>query len=117
MVTQLKLGEIAVDVVFEGHQERPSQRLSADRPGAHFRPVAHEPRHHPRLRDFQAGLDQAAADEAARAGTRNAARISRPRKPLRLGKALSAAGDRRRCGPDGRIEAQPDDSAGAPGHR
>ena len=48
----------------EGHQERPSERLSADRPGAHLRPAADEPRHHPRLRDFEARLDQAAAEEA-----------------------------------------------------
>ncbi len=74
----------------EGHQERPSERLSADGQGADFRPVAHEPRHHPRLRHFQTGLDQAAAEKAAGAGTRNAARVSGPRKPLRLGKALPA---------------------------
>ena len=81
----------------EGHQERPSQRLSADRPGAHLGPVAHEPRHHPRLRHLQAGLDQAAAEEAAGAGTRDAARVPGSGKPLRLGKALPAQGHRERC--------------------
>ena len=72
MVTQIQLGDIAVDVCSKGHQERPSERLSADRPGAHFRPAAHEPRHHPRLRHFQAGLDQAAAEESC--GSRSARR-------------------------------------------
>ena len=60
MVTQLRLGEIAVDVVLKDiknvHLGIP------DGQGAHFGPKANEPRHHSRLRDFQAGLDQAAAE-------------------------------------------------------
>ena len=74
----------------QGHQERPPERLSADRAGAHFRPAAHEPRHHPAVRHFETRLDQAAAD--ASCANRNAKRRanSGPRKPLRLGKALPA---------------------------
>ena len=37
-------------------------------------------------------LAKAAAEEASRTGTRNTARVSGPRKPLRLGQALSAQG-------------------------
>ena len=47
------------------------------RAGCASRPRADEPRHDPRLRDLQAGLDQAAAEEAAR--SRNA---RRPREYL-----------------------------------
>ena len=55
MVTQIQARRHRGGCGAEGHQERPSQRLSADRPGAHLGPVADEPRHHPRLRHFQAG--------------------------------------------------------------
>ena len=90
MVTQIELGDIAVDVVFKDIK---NVHLSVHPPTGRVRisaPRAHEPRHHPRLRDLQARLDQAAAAEAARAGTRDAARVSGPRKPLRLGQALPA---------------------------
>ena len=49
-----------------------------------------------KLDNFEAELDQATAAKAAGAGTRNPARVSRPRKPLCLGPSLSAAGDRNR---------------------
>ncbi len=53
-------------------------------------PYADEPRHDPRLRHLQAGVDQAAAEKAAGAGARNAPRVPGAREPLRLGQALPA---------------------------
>ena len=64
MATQLQLGDIAVDVVLKDIK---NVHLSVYPPTGRVRisaPAAHEPRHHPRLRHFQARLDQAAAGEA-----------------------------------------------------
>src|ERR1700738_4517662 len=74
--------------VSEGHQERPSRRLSARRQGAHFRAVAHERRYYPRFRHLETWLDQATAKKISWPGTRDASRISRSRKSLCLGQAL-----------------------------
>ena len=90
MATQIELGDIAVDVVLKDIKNVHLSVYPPDGQGADLRSAAHEPRHHPRLRHFQAGLDQAAAEEAAGAGTRDAARVSGPREPLRLGQALPA---------------------------
>src|SRR5713226_2751209 len=76
----------------KGHQECPSERLSADGSGAHLCSPADESRHDPAVCDLQARLDQAAAEEAARAGAGNPARVSGPREPLRLGKTLPVEG-------------------------
>ena len=64
MATQLKLGDIAVDVVLKDIK---NVHLSVYPPTGTVRisaPAAHEPRHDPRLRHLQAGLDQAAAERS-----------------------------------------------------
>src|ERR1017187_6355562 len=49
-----------------------------------------------------------------RAGARTASRVPGPRKPLRVGKALSAEGDRERRGAGGGVKAQPNPSSDSP---
>ena len=48
----------------------------------------YEPRHHPRLRHLEAGLDQCPTAQDANPGEGTPAGISRSGKPLRLGPAL-----------------------------
>src|ERR1035441_6081609 len=63
------------------------------------------------------GPDQAAAKEDEGAGARNASRVPGPGKPLRLGKAVSAEGDRERRGAGSGVKAQPNASSDSPGKR
>ena len=90
MVNQLRLGDISVDVVLKDIK---NVHLSVYPPTGRVRISApHRMKLGTirRLRDFQTELDQAAANEAARTRTRNAARVLGPREPLRMGKALLA---------------------------
>ena len=96
MRTQVQLGDIARGRGSKGHQERPFERPPADRTGADRRPDAHEPRHGPRFRHCETGWIKQTAAKAAGAGARDAPRVSRPGKPLRLGTAVSAQGHRGR---------------------
>ena len=99
----------------EGHQEHPSERLSADRPVRISAPCADESRHHPRLCDFETRLDQAAAEKAPRPGTRNARASIWTAKATTFGEALSSADRREEAAARGGIEAPHDGSAGSPG--
>src|SRR5437879_2934469 len=63
----------------EGHQEYPSQRVSPSWRRSDLGTEANEPRHDPPFRRLTARLDPAAAEEAARAGARIAARVHRAR--------------------------------------
>src|ERR1019366_1327638 len=99
----------------EGHQERPSERLSASRPSQNLRPITHERGHDPRICDFQNWMDQATAGETSKPGTRAAARVSRPRKPLRVGEAVPAEAGREQQPAGDCTETQMDGDERAPG--
>ena len=81
----------------EGHQERPSQRLSAHRQVRISAPLRMDL---DTIRVFAIAKLGWIRQQQKRSGTgtRNAPRIPGPRKPLRVGQALPAKGDReRRC--------------------
>ena len=115
MVTQINLGDIAVDVVFKDIK---NVHLSVYPPTGQVRISAPLRMDLDTIRVFaisKLGWIKQQQQEAARTGARDAARISGPRKPLRLGKALPAHGCREGPVTVRRTEAQPDASAGAPG--
>ena len=117
MATQLDLGGDCRGRGVQGHQERPSQRLSADRPGAHLRPA-------------RMNLDTIRVFAISKLGW-----IKQQQKKLRgqeretpreyldreshyvWGKRYLLRGHRERCGTDGRTEAQQDAPAGSPGNK
>ena len=100
----------------QGHQECPPERPSPGRPRSDRCPPSPERRCHPGLRHREAGLDPAAADEAPRAGARDAPRVPRPRDPLRLGPPASCFGSSKSTPPRGRAVAPSSDAPRPPGH-
>ena len=102
MVAQLQLGGHRGGRGAEGHQERPSQRPSADRPRAHLRP---ERMSLDTIRVFaisKLGWIKQQQKKLREQERETAARISGAGKPLRLGQALPAEGHRERCAAIGR---------------
>ena len=63
MATRFKLGDIPVDVVLKDIKNIHLSVYPPAGSGADFGALAHEPGHDPRVRDLEAGLDQAAAEE------------------------------------------------------
>ncbi len=96
MVTQLKLGDIAVDVVLKDIK---NVHLSVYPPTGRVRISAPTRMSLDTIRVFaisKLGWIKQQQTEAARAGARNATRVPGPRKPLCLGQALPAQGRRER---------------------
>ena len=57
MVSQIKLGDIAVDVILKDIKNVYLSVLPSYWPSTYYRPCAYEPRHRPRVRCFQTCLD------------------------------------------------------------
>ena len=94
MATQLELGDIAVDVVLKDIK---NVHLSVYPPTGRVRISAPLRMSLDTIRVFaisKLGWIKQQQTKLREPGTRDAARVSGSRKPLRLGKALSAPGDR-----------------------
>ena len=100
MVTQVNLGEMAVEVVFKDIK---NIHLSVQ--GTNFSAATDDYRQHPGIHHHQTGVDQAATEKTQGTKPRDAARISEPGKPLCLGQTLPAQGHGKRRHAENRAES------------